>query len=348
MAKGRDHPNDEQDAPIAGYGALGSMLYSRGYYYGHVYRSYHENTGAGPPNTTGAGICQWRTSDLHDPSAYRLWNGTGFDVEVVNPYTVPPIKPEDLVKYTCKELDLGFRTSHVNPKRIADSWRPSGFPSHVLLAWPEGGAPNQVAYSFLPDGALDSPAPFTSWSAAQYVSFDGWADPHTVGGLGSYMYPTLIDHDSPFGLSQSQSEQDHADGLSYGLLGNGSMYVYMVYRRAYIVRYPVAWLKAGQPAPQPPFPPKPSIPTTCQSVQVAGAGLTSVNGIYHKQNDIYEMDSTHQIYCFGNPCRWEMAHRGHPPVYYEGPAPHKNTTMPGQGWEQVGAPAPFPTVECID
>ena len=93
------------------------------------------------------------------------------------------------------------------------------------------------------------------------------------------MYPSLLDHDSPFSLGAGTSA-----GLSYTLLGNNSAYLYFVIGRALVVRLPVAFFPADTPAPPVPYPPTPSPlnPLACEGFEVAGAGREYVNGIYKR------------------------------------------------------------------
>ena len=52
-----------KDGKIAGYGAIGQVVRGEdGYFYGHVGRTYHNNTGAGPANTAASGTCVFRTA----------------------------------------------------------------------------------------------------------------------------------------------------------------------------------------------------------------------------------------------------------------------------------------------
>lgn len=147
-------------------------------------------------NRTGAGVCVWRTANVFDPGAYRAWNGSGWGAATVDPYT-HKVPASEEARYTCANINVGAAGGmHPNPKRFAGAWRPAGWPTHVLLNWPEGQE-NVVSYSFpTAAGAADGPAPFTDW-ASQLVSLGGWMDPHTLRGEGSIMYPSLIDHDSP-------------------------------------------------------------------------------------------------------------------------------------------------------
>jgi len=341
-----------KNANIAGYGALGGILFHDGWYYGHVSRSYNKDTGAGPPGIADTGICTWRTRDPLDPTSYRGWNGTGWTTVWVNPYQHKDIPEEELWMYTCKSIDTGAPTKHANPRRFAGDWRPKDWPSHVMLGWPESHR-NKLSYSFPSEvGTPGGAAPFTDWTAAEEVDISSWMDPHTIGGLGELMYPSLIDHDSPFDLAQDGAAP--GDGLSYGLVGNRSLHVYVVFRRAFIVRFPVAWFRAGEIVPKGPFQPVPPNPIDCQMLRVSGAGLEGVGGDYLLQRpSFFRKDDDHHIYCSGKAgqkCRWRMAKHSVNPLYYEADEIYDgHSAVPACGWMiaagLAGVP-PFPTAIC--
>ena len=132
--------------------------------------------------------------------------------------------------------------------------------------------------------------------------------------------------------------------------------------RGYIARVPVAWFEAGAPTPPGPFPPLPPISGECTAVNVSGAGLAGVDGVYSREAEAtgaaatWNKDATHQLYCFSKhptkqPCRWTLAHRGHSPIYYEASDAVHTEQPPPEGWITssntglVGVP-PLPTVTC--
>ena len=315
-----------KDSAKAGYGALGSVLFESGYYYGHVAREYHGGTGGGPPGKSDSGICVWRSRDPNAPGSFEGWNGSAWSARWLNPYEQSkPVPPDDLWRYTCASIEVGGRGSHANPKRFAGAWRPAEWPSHVLLNWP-GEDKAVVSYAF-PDvtGAAGGIEPFTAWGTAQELDLSGWFDPHepAICSGRDFMYPALIDHDSPFTLAEGDDVETAADGLSYGLIGNRSLHIYFVCQRRYVMRVPVAWFPADAPTPPPPFPPLPPIPTDVPAIRVEGAGLPGVDGVYVRQpacadgvgmlecgasSAIFSRDPTHQIYCLES--RWRIAHHG--------------------------------------
>lgn len=143
---------------------------------------------------------------------------------------------------------------------------------------------------------------------------------------------------------------------SYGLVGNGSLHLYVVLRRALIVRFPVAWFPANAPTPPAPFPPLPPNPPSCRMLRVEGAGLASANGNYSRQSvqtaatPVFVLDSTHHIYCMGSPCLWRIANPGHT-LFYVATRGGSHASVPAEGWSagSVDVPAmPVPTVTCAD
>lgn len=348
-----------KDGVLAGYGALGGVIMDRttGWYYGHVYRSYRNGTGAGPPGTAATGVCAWRSRDPRDPASFRGWNGTAWSTEWVDPYRTGPIDPAQLWRHTCASIDTGGDGSaHPDPKVFAGAWRPAGWPTHVMLGWPSS-LTETVSYAFLDGSAAPgTPAPFTAWATAQYLSVSGWLDPHTLRGLG-LRYPALIDHDSPFGLAAGGDLQTRSEGLSYALVGNASLHLYLVLGHLYIVRLPVAWLPAGAPVPRPPFPPLPPVPRNCSTLAVEGAGLPGVDGVYRARGSsadqiLFSKDSGHQLYCLepqAEHCAWRIAHNGHPPLLYIALGPSKGQ-VPAEGWatppNSNASYPPYPTVAC--
>jgi hypothetical protein len=242
-----------------------------------------------------------------------------------------------------------------------------GWPTHVMTGL-KGGV-GGVSYFFpVKGGEAGGAAPFTAWApnaeaAHKQVNVEAWLNPCGVGG-GKYdlMYPNLLDHDSPFGLSaggESADDDDDTktdrktDGLSYGLVGNTSLYVYFVLQRQYIVRVPVAWFRPGQTLPKGPYQPSsappPLNPATCSAVTVAGAG--SFSGTYTIATKInidgthdYKMDVNHSIYHFDK--NWIIGKPGR--------GGHEEYTAPGDvNGQGVGVPKTWGpctniTVGCVN
>jgi len=303
----------EKDSETTGFGAIGGLVFddASGHFYGHVKQIL---AGIDPADTSATGVCAFRTPNIFDPRAFRGWNGSAWAVTWVDPYTA---SPQELTTgdHTCAVIGAG--TSHPNMRRFAGDWRPTDWPSHILLGWPEG-AKNKLSYSF-PAWGSKSDAAFTQWSTAQIVDVGGWLNPE-IFGPAHLMYPALFDADSPFKLGKGS-----AQGLSYSLLGNESVFVYFVIGRKYIARLPMAFVPGDAPDPIPPFGPSPPPPMDskiCPQFTVTGAGQADVNGIYVKTTQavpssdlpLFRKDSSHQLYSIQG--MWRLAHYGVGPVYY--------------------------------
>jgi hypothetical protein len=327
-----------------------------------VSRSYKNNTGAGPAGTVGNGTCVFRTSDPTNPASYRGWNGSEWSTEWVNPYEEHTPESE-LWRRTCKAVEQGSsRANHLNPKKFAGELAGiEGWPTHVMTGLPPGKKGTTSYFFPTANGATNGSAPFTSWYEAPTgdLNLTEWMDPCTIGGGRlDWMYPNLIDHDSPFVLTEAGIEEDLADGISYGLVGNSSLYLYAVLSRRFIVRVPVAWFLPGQLLPKGPFtpPPTPKLNSPkCSKLKVGGAGIEGVNGIYHVVGAAahdgthkYELDRDHQLYHFQRV--WKLGRSGKGGVVYYSAlkdVPGAGAGVPISSWGGCSG-AGDPTVTCAD
>lgn len=217
-----------------------------------------------------------------------------------------------------------------------------------MLGWPVTVKGTEFAYAFPKDWRGNNQsaeaAPFTEWTDAVNVDVGPWIDPSSH--LYPIMYPSILDADSPFSLSDAPGASK-ADGLSYSLVGNESAYVYIVARRVYLGRVPVAfvpWYEQPRPAPFPPAPPSALNPAGCKTFNVVGAGDAAVNGKYTATSKptSFTKDASHQLYFFAG--HWKFAHEGVGPVYYTAQDTHGGAKrVPVTSWE--GAP-PSPNVTC--
>lgn len=179
------------DQHLAGFGAIGAMVELDGHFYGHVMKVGQDGMAG-----NASGVCVFRSANPADPRSFRGWNGTAWATRFVDPYTD---SKHDLESggHTCAVVPTAGSSAHPNPRKFGGDWMPSGWPSHVMLGWPEG-AKNRVSYAFS-DWASGSPAPFTAWSQPQFLDITGWVPPAISTGE-DLMYPALLDCDSPFEL----------------------------------------------------------------------------------------------------------------------------------------------------
>ena len=319
-----------------------------------VGRRYRNGTGAGPPGTRGDGTCVFRSADLSDPTSLRGWNGTAWSTQWVNPYEVQTPESE-LWRRTCQDVSLSPAgapldgVSHLHAKRFAGPLaETAGWPSHVILGLAGGSA-----RAFFP--AWGAAAPFTAWvppeGASATVKVEEWTDP-CAGISGAMMYPNLLDADSPFNLSAGGDWETRADGLSYGLVSNRSLYLYYIVGRQFILRVPVAWFAPGQTPPRGPFlpptrPPRLN-PAGCGALAVAG-GDGGVDGVYRVEGDAgsdgtrrYRKDVNHFVYHFQGV--WVLGRPGAGGVrYYE----LKDIKGQGKGVPESWGPCYNISVRCV-
>jgi hypothetical protein len=96
--------NNEQGA--YGYSAPSNIVQFEKYFYVLINNWPHGAQKYGP--------CLLRTKDVFDPSKWRAWDGSGFRVQFVNPYTVADFRPEE---HVCQPVFAGEVTSLVYYKK---------------------------------------------------------------------------------------------------------------------------------------------------------------------------------------------------------------------------------------
>lgn len=132
-----------------------------------------------PNNVNDQGSCVMRTRTLADPTSWRAWGGSDFDVRMQNPYT-------GAVTAQCKPVTLGM-----NPSLSFNTY----FKQYIAVAavaWPTCG----VYFTLSPD--------MVHWSPPRKIRdvffplFNGQGVCAPPGGYGgAEPYAALIDHDSP-------------------------------------------------------------------------------------------------------------------------------------------------------
>lgn len=190
------------------------------------------------------------------------------------------------------------------------------------------------------------------WSTPHYVALDAgrW-----MGISEAALYPVLLDATSP---TLSHDPNSAEDGLNYALVGTnastlGLYFVTTGSKSRNILRHAVRFsVPTGPPPPPPPPTNHALVPMACLAIQVDGAGTTAANGVYQRDTNsgtpVFSKDSGHQLYAFGDPARWKIAHDGvaGSELYY---SRYVNTTMPSvAGWRLHGGQAPAPKpLRCV-
>jgi len=327
----------ERDEKVFGFGALSAMIEGEdGAFYGLVYSASSSRTNATQP----LGMCAFRTDSLGMPAAYRGWAGkaAGFVSRWPDPYT--PAQEESGTTAPSACLPIAHKGSHPSPRKLVglrgDGSGGGGAPppAHMLFSdWGSGLVASSWSWE------ADFAQAVTSWSEPSLLDLE--LDRHVVGA-GTVDYPTILDHNSP-GLGDD----------SYSTVSNSTAYVYAVVNRN-VVRRRVLLL-AG-PAP-PPAPPAAPLSRHCRKVEVSGAGVDDVNGLFvllnHTSDGVAmyaKPDGEHQIYRYEG--RWKIAHIEHSDqVWYEQVRAQPDSHVPPSSkWHATRewfAPAPLP-LRCAD
>jgi hypothetical protein len=282
----------EKDQKVFGFGALSSMIQGHdSAWYGLVYSVSDQRTNATQPH----GMCAFRTDSLGDPTRYRGWAGEskGFSARWSDPYA--PDTGVGAAPHACTPISAPHQKgSHPSPRRLVGLGGKNP-PRHMLFTDKSGG---EVAYSF--SWEADFAKAVVEWGSSLVGTLDMGLSRYTVHG--SLNYPTLLDHSSP-ALGDD----------SFTTVSNDTAFVYAVIDRN-VLRRRVVFLPGPAPAPAPPVPP---IKRGCRKLQVSGAGLGGVNGVYsvvlNRTSDGVAMysqsDGIHQIYRYRG--LWKIARMAH-------------------------------------
>lgn len=183
-----------------GYFNPSNIIERDGYYYVMVFA---ERQGA-----QQRGVCLLRTRDLGDPSAWRAWDGTGFEARFANPYQGQIEHPD---RHVCAPI-----APDVLSGLVTSLTRHEGTGLYIALAAghraPRPGA-DRVTGIF----ATTSPD-LLQWSAPQLV----WAVPilwrHACDGPAPVFYPSLLDPDTASRNFETVDHQGFVYFTSFNLI----------------------------------------------------------------------------------------------------------------------------------
>lgn len=163
-----ESPYPSTHAPFGLFGGS-NIIFKDGYYYKMVQLESYQL------QEWGAGII--RTNDLSDPTSWRGWNGTGFTVQFVNPYTEPGYDPADKVLAPVSRDNIG--------KMCASLTYNTYFGKYMVVDYTIGEVDGTLKYGFYYSLSDD----LINWSSKRLIMQTAatWA-------AGGSNYPSIIDH----------------------------------------------------------------------------------------------------------------------------------------------------------
>jgi len=123
----------------------------------------------------GTGVM--RTANLGDPSSWRGWDGNGWNVQFVNPYTANGYDPADKVLAPISRDNIG--------KMCASVTYNTYFGKYILVDFTVGEVGGTLKYGFYYSLSAD----LIHWSKKQFIM-----QTQQTWGVGGSNYPSLIDH----------------------------------------------------------------------------------------------------------------------------------------------------------
>lgn len=164
------------------------------------------------PDSDWGGVGIMRTRDLSDPTSWRGWDGEGFNVKFVNPYTYEFTDTDTPAEH------LLARISYHNIGKMCDSITYNTYFGKFLLigARPNGDPPG--FYYALSDDLIHWTKSELLWDCETW-----WEDDPGADKCG---YPSLIDPDSP---SIGESLGDPAGGRNFAYSDQEAFLYYTVW-----------------------------------------------------------------------------------------------------------------------
>jgi hypothetical protein len=158
---------------VYGYLEPSNIVGREGYYYVFVRSINKNNIG---------GMCVFRNSDFRNPSGWRAWNGSTYSIQSVNPYPTEPPNPQ---QYTCTLLNIpaGMTITSITYSTAFSLWLGIGF-------YNTNSVNNGFYYMTTSD--------FITWSSPQLLMRSAWGTSREFTAEPSVVYPSLIDHASPY------------------------------------------------------------------------------------------------------------------------------------------------------
>lgn len=161
-------PYPTTHAPFGIFGGS-NIIEKDGYYYKMVQLEAYQL------QDWGAGLL--RTDDVTDPTSWRGWDGTGFNVEFVNPYTATGYDPADKILAPVSRDNIG--------KMCASITYNTYFGKYMVVDYTVGEVNGTLKYGFyyaLSDDLIH-------WSHKRLIlqTTSSW-------GVGGSNYPSIIDH----------------------------------------------------------------------------------------------------------------------------------------------------------
>jgi hypothetical protein len=183
-----------------GYFNPSNIIERDGYYYVMVFAEHQR--------AQQRGVCLLRTRDLADPSAWRAWDGTGFEARFANPYQEQVEQPD---RHICAPVARDNLTS-----LVTSLTRHEGTGLYIALTAGHR-APRPGAEEVTGIFATTSPD-LIHWSAPQLV----WAAPilwrYACDGRAPVFYPALLDPDTASRNFETVDDQGFIYFTSFNLI----------------------------------------------------------------------------------------------------------------------------------
>jgi hypothetical protein len=153
---------------------------------------HHDNAWYVMAFTEGAGAqkrgnCLLRTDNIADPTAWRAWDGTGFKVRLVDPYSMPLPDPK---AHLCQPLVFGAVNEPISS--LARDVRTGTFLALTVGDLPPASPTDRPRKAIMVSASRD----LVTWSSPAFVRAIATPAAHDCRGEAPVAYPSLLDPNS--------------------------------------------------------------------------------------------------------------------------------------------------------
>jgi hypothetical protein len=132
------------------------------------------------------GTCVMRTTDLDDPKSWRAWDGAGFNVRFIDPYSEHNERPQDHVCQPVSYNQIQLMVESLTFNTYLDSFLLVGTATERDR---EGNTTSGIYYSTSDD--------LIRWTPRNLISKEESPQTYRCGDPNPVAYPSVLDPDSP-------------------------------------------------------------------------------------------------------------------------------------------------------
>jgi len=218
------------------------VRHTDGFYYTLIRSLGTEQTPAHPDGT-----CVMRTDNLADPSSWRAWGGSGFDISFIDPYA----QSDDPADHVCQPVDPDLYT--MSSSLVYSEY----LGKYLLVDLLNGQGRYAPPAKRVPGIYYSTSENLVSWSAPKLLMEAEIAETHQCGDPNPVRVPSLIDHASAKRSFESIGQRSYLYFTRANMYAGNGGTCYLGLDRD-LVRIPIEFLRPSAPTLTATDPPSPA------------------------------------------------------------------------------------------